>query len=217
MYLVKVSRVIGSYGNKPILNPPPRQESSFSLRWGGGNYGVWDGECSSDGVSKCKAISIGGKDLKTLQHKHTSDNAFSMIASFQASFRRPSPFEVEYVFQYGRIRIHGPGNCPNDMTIYEYEPYGQLKSETRVSYPLPPIRDELMKRFGTPYYPRPEGFAYVIDSIEACMADKGIPRGNLTNKACCLEMEENTIEEQLETVKVTENVLKNMGYFPEGK
>jgi len=74
-----------------------------------------------------------------------------------------------------------------------------------------------MKRFGTPYYPRPEGFAYVIDSIEACMADKGIPRGNLTNKACCLEMEENTIEEQLETVKVTENVLKNMGYFPEGK
>jgi len=137
MYLVKVSRVIGSYGNKPILNPPPRQESSFSLRWGGGNYGVWDGECSSDGVSKCKAISIGGEDLKTLQHKHTSDNAFSMIASFQASFRRPSPFEVEYVFQYGRIRIHGPGNCPNDMTIYEYEPYGQLKSETRVSYPLP--------------------------------------------------------------------------------
>lgn len=190
---------------------PVDVESSFSLRWGGGSYGLWDGECSSNGMSKCKAISIGGKDLTTLQHKGTS-NAFSMIASFQASFRRPSTFEVEYVFEHGRIRIHGPGNCPNDMTIYEYEPYGLLKSETRVSFPLPPIRDELVERFGTPYYPRPEGFAHVIDSIEACMADKGIPRGNLANKGC-LEMKENTIEEQLETVKVTENVLKGMGYF----
>jgi predicted dehydrogenase len=199
---------------------PVDVESSFSLRWGGGKYGVWNGECTNNDDTECDIISIGGKGTKTLKHneqQQQQENKFSMIASFQASFRRPSTFEVEYVFEHGRIAIAGPGNCPNEMTIYEYERYGPLKRETKVSFPLPSIKNELVKRYGTPYYPRAEGFAYVIDAIEKCMVEKGVPGRRdderwLTDGGC-LEMEENTIEEQLVTVELTANVLKKMGYF----
>jgi predicted dehydrogenase len=205
------------------LEFPVDVESSFSLRWGGGKYGVWNGECANensinDENNRCETVSVGGKGTKTLKHAETlfeKENKFTMISSFQASFRRPSTFEVEYVFEYGRIVIAGPGNCPNEMTIYEHEQRGPLKQETKVSYPLPPIKDALLK-FGTPNYPRAEGFAYVIDAIEKCMAEKGVPGaavdGDLMDGGC-LEMEENTIEEQLVTVEITENVLKDMGYF----
>ena len=199
------------------LEFPVDVESSFSLRWGGGAYGVWDGECSDNDSEKCEAVSVGGKGTKTLKHIGSvmeSQNKFTMVASLQSSFRRPSTFEVDYVFEYGRIVIAGPGNCPNEMTIFEYEPYGPLKRETNVSYSLPPIKNELLKRFGTPNYPRAEGFAYVIDAIEECMAQKGVPgRDDELVDGGCLEMEENTIEEQLITVEVTENVLLDMGYF----
>lgn len=203
------------------LEFPVDVESSFALRWGGGNYGVWNGECanSDDGDSKCETISVGGKTTKTIKSTDTDlekENKFTMISSFQASFRRPSTFEVEYVFEYGRIVIHGPGNCPNEMTIYEHEPYGRLKRETKVSYPLPPVKDILSKRYGTPNYPRAEGFAYVIDAIEKCMAEKGVPGREdavLLIDGGCLELEENTIIEQLVTVQITEDVLKDMGYF----
>eukprot|EP00804_Cyclotella_cryptica_P012963 CCRYP_002311-RA/>CCRYP_002311-RA protein AED:0.01 eAED:0.01 QI:293/1/1/1/1/1/2/3663/565 len=203
------------------LEFPVDVESSFTLRWGGGNYGVWNGECanSDDGDSKCETISVGGKTTKTIESTETDrekENKFTMISSFQASFRRPSTFEVEYVFEYGRVVLHGPGNCPNEMTVYEHEPYGPLKRETKVSYPLPPIKDKLSKRYGTPYYPRAEGFAYVIDAIEKCMAEKGVPGREESVKLIdggCLELEENTIDEQLVTVQITEDVLKDMGYF----
>ena len=197
---------------------PVDVESSFSLRWGGGRYGVWNGECSENNLhNKCEAVNIGGKTAKTLKHHEAElepQNEFTMIASFQASFRRPSSFEVEYVFENGRIVIHGPGNCPNEMTVYEYEPHGSLKQEKKIYYALPPIKNEMDTRFGIPYYPRAEGFAYVIDAIEECMARKGIPgRDKFLVSGGCLELEENTINEQLVTVEVTENVLKDMGYF----
>lgn len=203
---------------------PVDVESSFSLRWGGGNYGVWNGECPSNNETECDTISIGGEGTKTLKHNNNADleHKFSMIASFQASFRRPSTFEVEYVFEHGRIVIAGPGNCPSEMTIYEYEQYGPLKRETVVLFPLPSIKNELVKRYGTPFYPRAEGFVYVIDAIEKCMAEKGVPGSGSTSRGeeeqwmmdeGCLEMPENTMEEQLVTVEVTENVLKEMGYF----
>lgn len=202
------------------LEFPVDVESSFSLRWGGGKYGVWNGECTENDEVACDTISVGGKGTKTLKHKEIDriEDQFTMIASLQASFRRPSTFEVEYVFEHGRIVIAGPGNCPNEMTIYEYEPYGPLRREAKVSYPLPPIKDQLLKRFGTPNYPRAEGFAYVIDAIEECMADKGVPgKDEYLIDGGCLEMKENSIEEQLVTVEVTENVLKDMGYFTGAK
>lgn len=197
---------------------PVDVESSFSLRWGGGRYGVWNGECGENNRNdNCESVSIGGKMSKTLKHHETEleeQYQFTMVASFQASFRRPSSFEVEYVFENGRIVIHGPGNCPNEMTVYEHEPHGPLKQEKKIYYALPPIKNEMDTRFGAPYYPRAEGFAYVIDAIEECMARNGIPgRDTDLVDGGCLEMEENTIKEQLVTVEVTENVLKDMGYF----
>jgi predicted dehydrogenase len=203
------------------LEFPVDVEASFSLRWGGGDYGVWNGECANGdgGDSKCETISVGGKTTKTIKSTDNDlekENEFTMISSFQASFRRPSTFEVEYVFEYGRIVIHGPGNCPNKMTVYEHEPYGPLKRETLVSYPLPPVKDQMVKRFGMPYYPRAEGFVYVIDAIEKCMAEKGVPGregGGVLIDGGCLELEENTIDEQLVTVQITEDVLMDMGYF----
>jgi hypothetical protein len=64
-------------------------------------------------------------------------------------------------------------------------------------------------KFCTPNYPRAEGFAYVIGAIEKYMAEKGVPGAAAAEDLMdggCLEMEENTIEEQLVTVEVTENV-----------
>ena len=75
-----------------------------------------------------------------------------------------------------------------------------------------------MLRYGRPNYPRPEGFAYVIEAIEKCMAENGVPgrTEGLALGGGCLELEENTIEEQLMTVEVTEEVLKKMNYFGKG-
>ena len=101
------------------------------------------------------------------------------------------------------------------MTIFEHSTFGPLIKETKISYPLPPIKDAL-SQYGRSHYPRAEGFVYVIDAIEKCMAQKGVPgkqHDNPTTTGGCLELEENTIEEQLVTVEVTENVLKEMGYF----
>ena len=181
---------------------PVDVESSFSLRWGGGPGGIIAGCEGVSGVTtderRCETTSIGGKTF--VQNKlETTSNAFTMLGTFQTSFRRPSEFEVEYTFERGRILIHGPANCPSEMTIYENDgAFGPLIRQTKVTFPLPQIKQELL-RYGRPNYPRAEGFVYVIDAIEKCMAEKGIP-GKVESRGGCLELEENTIEEQLVTV-----------------
>ena len=93
---------------------PVDVESSFSLRWGGGAEGI--------------AVDGDGSIHPTAD----SADEFTMIGSFQASFRRPSSFDVEYVFERGRIVVHGPGNCPSEMTVYEHKDrYGPLVRETQ--------------------------------------------------------------------------------------
>ena len=181
---------------------PVDVESSFSLRWSGGSYGI---SPSCDGVAsdttndrKCVATSIGGKSFVQNKIQSTS-NEFTMVASFQTSFRRPSTFGVVYTFERGRILINGPANAPNEMTIFEHAEFGPLIRETKVTFPLPEIKQELLQ-FGRPNYPRPEGFAYVIDAIEKCMAEKGVPGRKGDKPGGCLELEENTVEEQLVTV-----------------
>lgn len=216
------------------LTFPVDVESSFSLRWGGGSYGIWNGECSGSAAeddttidskvndnSLCDTISIGGKKTNTphITKETNSLDRFTMLATFQASFRRPSTFEVEYVFEHGRILIRGPGNCPSEMTIYEHEPFGPLVRETAVSFQLPAV-ETAVRKYGRSNYPRAEGFVYVIEAIERCMAVRGVPGRDgigegdgVDGNVGCLELEENTIEEQLVTVEVTEEVLKKMGYL----
>ena len=117
------------------------------------------------------------------------------------------------MFENGRVVLRGPGNCPNEMTIYEHEAFGLLKRETTASFKLPTVD---FSPFGRSNYPRAEGFIYVIDRIEECMAKKGIPGlsdDSSMRGSGCLELEENSIEEQLSTVEITERVLKEMNYF----
>ncbi|EED86911.1 oxidoreductase [Thalassiosira pseudonana CCMP1335] len=216
------------------LTFPVDVESSFSLRWGGGSYGIWNGECIGSAAKDdttngskvndnalCDTISIGGKKTNTphITKETNSLDRFTMLATFQASFRRPSTFEVEYVFEHGRILIRGPGNCPSEMTIYEHEPFGPLVRETAVSFELPAV-ETAVRKYGRSNYPRAEGFVYVIEAIERCMAVRGVPGRDgigegdgVDGGVGCLELEENTIEEQLVTVEVTEEVLKKMGYL----
>ncbi|KAL7500403.1 hypothetical protein ACHAWT_008157 [Skeletonema menzelii] len=208
------------------LEFPVDVESSYSIRWGGKSYGIWNGECDADehggdmtatsmNSAKRRGCHLRPSGRKALSghSDSTSDDGFTMLATFQASFRRPSTFEVEYVFEKGRIVLHGPGNCPNEMTIYENEPFGLLVRETTASFELPKVD---LSQFGRSNYPRAEGFVYVIDRIEECMATKGAPgRGEDSSMrgSGCLELEENSIEEQLATVEITEMVLKEMNYF----
>ncbi len=208
------------------LEFPVDVESSFSIRWGGKSYGIWNGECDVDEeggdmtATSVYSAKRRGCHLKSSSRQalssdsdSDSDDPFTMLASFQASFRRPSTFEVEYVFERGRVVLHGPGNCPTEMTIYENEPFGLLTRETTVSFKLPTMD---LSPFGRSNYPRAEGFVYVINRIEECMAKKGVP-GRSDDSSMrgsgCLEVKENSIEEQLATVEITERVLKEMNYF----
>lgn len=189
---------------------PVDVESSFLLRWGGGLDGI---VCDADAVhgdanGKTGKRRLGNASIcgessnQKLKLQASTAEQFTMVASFQASFRRPSTFEVEYTFERGRILIHGPGNCPSEMTVYEYEqPYGPVFRETIFTFPLPLIRNAILQ-YGQPNYPRAEGFAYVIDAIEKCMAEKGVPGRSDGRRMSrrCLELKENTVEEQLVTV-----------------
>jgi predicted dehydrogenase len=208
------------------LEFPVDVESSFSIRWGGNSYGIWNGECDVDenggdmtatslSSAKRRGCHLAPRSRYALSDESdAADDVFTMVASFQASFRRPSTFEVEYVFENGRVVLHGPGNCPNEMTIYENEPYGPLIRETTVSFKLPLVD---LSPFGRSNYPRAEGFVYVIDRIEECMMEEGVPgrSEDSSNRggSGCLELEENSIEEQLATVQITERVLEEMNYF----
>ena len=207
------------------LEFPVDVESSFSLRWGGKSYGIWNGECVVDENGGDMSATSLNSGKRRGCHSATSsrqallgdyvEDEFTMMASFQSSFRRPSTFEVEYVFENGRVVLHGPGNCPNEMAIYENEPFGPLIRETTVSFKLPMVD---LSPFGRSNYPRAVGFVYVIDRIEECMTKKGVPgRGDDSSMSMrgsvCLELEENSIEEQLATVEITEQVLKEMNYF----
>ena len=210
-YLRPENVVATGHGVYHGVSYPVDVESSFSLRWGGGPDGV--DVCDADaghgdangktGKRRLGNASICGESSnQKLKLQASTAEQFTMVASFQASFRRPSNFEVEYTFERGRILIHGPGNCPSEMTVYEYEqPYGPVFRETKITFSLPLISNAILQ-YGQPNYPRAEGFAYVIDAIEKCMAEKGVP-GRIDGRRMsrrCLELKENTVEEQLVTV-----------------
>ncbi len=208
-YLRPEDVVATGHGVYHGVSYPVDVESSFSLRWGGGPDGVdvCVVESDHDDVnSKTGKRQLGNTitcgESSNQKRKKSSEEEFTMIATFQASFRRPSTFEVEYTFERGRILLHGPGNCPSEMTVYEYEqPFGPVFRETKITFPLPILSDAVL-RYGQSNYPRAEGFAYVIDEIEKCMAEKGVPgrRDGRRMNGRCLDLTENTVEEQLVTV-----------------
>ncbi len=141
-----------------------------------------------------------------------------MIMSGQASFRRPSSFEVEINGGQTRLVIHKPANAPTDATLYEYETYGPLKHVEKVHSSLP--------EYNTAYYypeqyPHGAGFAYVINALETCMKEKGIPGRRRTAEkrhggsggGGCLELEELTMKEQLATAAIVDDIMQKTGYW----
>jgi len=206
-YLIPDGIVATGHGMYHGLVFPVDVEASFSLRWGGGSDGILAG-CGKAASAGMVFDMSEDRRCETTSTQGGEEDDFTMIGSFQASFRRPSTFEVEYIFENGRALIHRPGNGPSEMTIYEHKaPFGPLIRETKISFPLPPIKDKLLQ-YGRPNYPRAEGFVYVIDAIEKCMAERGVPgkTEDLPVGSGCLELEENTIEEQLVTVGKTSSI-----------
>lgn len=141
---------------------------------------------------------------------HNSNNNSTLIMSGQASFRRPSSFEVELGGTHGRVVIHGPANSATEATVYEYEPYvGPLRHVTHVRSDLPWFDES----YGPAEYPRGAGFVYIIQAIEQCMLEKGIPGADREKLAGCLELQELSMEEMLRTAWIIDQVLHHVGYW----
>lgn len=163
-------------------------ETSFILKW------------DSHGNQSTKGTLFGPNATDT-----------TMIMSGQTSFRRPSSFEVEIEGADGRLKIHGPANAPNRSTIYEYgtEGLGSLKRIELVGSELPAFD----KSYGPKEYPRGEGFVYVINELEQCMFENGIPGADeMSDKEGCLSLDELPMNEQLNTVRITDEILRKFGY-----
>jgi hypothetical protein len=65
--------------------------------------------------------------------------------------------------------------------------------------PLPPYPQE----YGDPQYPRGTGFVYVIEAVERCLEDG------------CTEMPEFSLDEQLAIAKLSDRILRQIGYLDE--
>ena len=159
-------------------------EAAFGLRWGG----------TEPAVSSLKC-----RDRKEKRDsQHTQNETF--IMSGQASFRRPSSFAVEIAGTHGRVVIRGPANAPEAAAIYQYEPFGSLQHVEIVKSNIP----DFLESYGREEYPQSAGFVYIIQALERCMNK---------NNGACLELEELTNKEQLTTVKITDQVLRKIGYW----
>jgi predicted dehydrogenase len=132
-----------------------------------------------------------------------------MMLSGQASVRRPSSFEFEINAQHGRVVIHAPANAANAVTVYDYEPFGAVRHIEEVYSELPRFDSS----FGPEQYPRGEGFVYVIHEIEQCMLEKGIPGADDEQRNGCLEVEQLSLDDQLLTVRITDMVMRDAGYW----
>lgn len=163
-------------------------EMSFSLNWNDERY------------------QTGLQASKRTSQNHTTP----WIMTGQASFRRPSSFEVEIDGTHGRLVIHSPANAATAATVYEYTPFGPMKEIEVIRSDLPPFD----ATFGPEKYPRGSGFVYIIQDIEACMLEKGIP-GTQEHHGLpgCLELEPLTMKDQLNTVQITDLVLQKAGYW----
>ena len=138
----------------------------------------------------------------------------TMMMTGQVSLRRPSSFEVEIFGSLGRLVIEGQANAPTECTIYEYAPHGPLNSIESVRSKLPIFEES----YGPAQYPHASGFTYIIHDIEQCMYEKGIPGGEAEVSKHkfprgCLELEPLTMEEQLSTVRITDDIMQQVGYW----
>lgn len=151
------------------------------------------------------------------QKKNDDDNLSqnnNMIMAGQASFQRPSAFEVEIDGTHGRLVLHTPANAVNASTIYQYDPFGPKRHVTMVRSEMPQFDTSYTK----PSYPRGAGFVYIIQDIEDCMQQYGIPRKHEEEKEedrrdGCRELSQLPMKEQLLTVQITDDILDKIGYW----
>lgn len=200
-YLVNLAVMVN-----PTNTIPTIIEASAQKTYLGVDYGV-DTEASF--ILQWDSIESKGAETEVSKLDDST-----MIMTGQASFRRPSSFEVEINGSRGRLVIQGPANSPTECTIYEYLPYGPLKSTEIVLSELP-IYDE---SFGPAQYPHAAGFLYIIRDIEKCMFEKGIPgrrvnEGHHELPVGCLELEPLSMRDQLSTVRITDDIMSQVGYW----
>lgn len=108
-----------------------------------------------------------------------------------------------------RQHIHTPGNCPTNAS---YSIFQDARTQTQTPIPccgqpvitakefyapLPPYP----KEYGDPQYPRGTGFVYVIEEVERCLEDG------------CTELPDFLLDDQLEIVKLSDGILKQIGYL----
>lgn len=144
-------------------------------------------------------------DLETvfvLSHKDKT-------AQFGTSLRRPSDYDIEVFGTHGKLRIHTPGNCPTNAS---YAIFQDATKETQTPIPCcgqPVITakefyaplPEYPTKYGDPQYPRGTGFVYVIEAVEKCLNEG------------CSEMPGFSYDEQLEIVRLSDKILKEIGYL----
>lgn len=106
-------------------------------------------------------------------------------------------------------RIHTPANCPTNASYSIFQDAdkqpqtpipccGQPTITAKEFFaPLPPYPQE----YGDPQYPRGTGFVYVIEAVERCLEDG------------CTEMTEFSLDEQLEVAKLSDKILRHIGYL----
>ena len=204
-YLVNLAVMVN-----PTKTLPTAIEASAQKTYSGVDYGV-DTEASF--ILQWDSIETKGAENEVGKIDANLVNS-TMIMTGQASFRRPSSFEVEINGGQGRLVIQGPANSPTEYTIYEYVPYGPLKSMEIVRSELP-VFDE---SFGPPQYQHGGGFLYIIRDIEKCMFKKGIPgqsvkEGHHEVPVGCLELDSLSMMDQLSTVRITDDIMRQVGYW----
>jgi len=189
-YLVNVADMVN-----PTKDAPYQLQATAQRTYMGVKYGV-DTELSF------------ALNWKKSSSNKTTETPFLMTG--QASFRRPSSFEIEIDATHGRLVIHSPANAATAATVYKYAPFGPMKEREYVRSELPTFDES----FGAEEYPRGAGFIYIIQDIEKCMYKEGIP-GSKTDRdqPGCLELEPLTMQDQLNTAQMTDLILQNTGYF----
>ena len=212
-YLVNLAVMVNSASSSSFtkVSLPEDVQASSLYSYGGTNFQV-DTETSffwkwNNNVQEPGNLTTAAKPSSSISSTTTSN---SWIMSGQVSFRRPSSFEVEIEGTHGRVLIHGPANAPTGATIYEHEPFGPLKRIEYIQSELPFVLDA---KYGPQEYPRAAGFGYIIHEIEKCMLERGIPGRMEHGQTGCLELKALTMEEQLQTARITYDVMEKAGYW----
>ena len=110
--------------------------------------------------------------------------------------------ETVVVGSKGRLKIASPGHCPTKLSVdVKAEGRGQVGKQLVFEYPLPEDTEEIINAGGY-FYPNSAGFIYEAAAVARCIA------------AGKKEAPQFTLEETILTLKLIEEVRKQLGVKP---